>query len=133
MWSGYSLQHYDQKSVLRKFQSGDEVLVLLPVATGLQAKFSGPYVVDRKLTDTDYVIKTSDRRRKARVCHVNMLKYYSSRAGGPAPVAPIAVVAAPSPGSEEDELSERRGSVPCACLKKFRGSIKAGCVFVTFA
>uniref|UniRef100_A0A671VWW5 Gypsy retrotransposon integrase-like protein 1 n=1 Tax=Sparus aurata TaxID=8175 RepID=A0A671VWW5_SPAAU len=66
---------YDKKSVARAFQSGDRVLVLLPVVgSALQAKFSGPYLVDRQLSETDYVIRTPDRRKKTRVCHINMLK-----------------------------------------------------------
>ena len=68
---------YDQKTVSRKFQSGDKVLVLLPVSgSGLQAKCYGPYVVDRSLSDTNYVIKTPDRLKKSRVCHVNMLTVF---------------------------------------------------------
>ena len=64
----------------RTFQVGDEVLVLLPLpGLALHARFSGPYVIESKLSDTDYVVKTPDRRRKSRVCHVNMLKPYVSR------------------------------------------------------
>uniref|UniRef100_A0A3Q3SYM0 Gypsy retrotransposon integrase-like protein 1 n=1 Tax=Mastacembelus armatus TaxID=205130 RepID=A0A3Q3SYM0_9TELE len=69
--------HYDKKSVTRIFQPGDRVLVLLPiVGSRLQAKFSGPYVVNRKLSETDYVIQTPDRKKTSRVCHINMLKKY---------------------------------------------------------
>lgn len=50
---------FDKRSVARTFQSGDRVLVLLPVVgSALQAKFSGLYVTDRKLSETDYVIQT---------------------------------------------------------------------------
>uniref|UniRef100_A0AAV2IYA9 Integrase p58-like C-terminal domain-containing protein n=1 Tax=Knipowitschia caucasica TaxID=637954 RepID=A0AAV2IYA9_KNICA len=45
----------------------------------LSAKYTGPYVVKEKLSDTDYIISTLDRRRKTRVCHINMLKQYHSR------------------------------------------------------
>ncbi|KAI7808431.1 hypothetical protein IRJ41_004831 [Triplophysa rosa] len=38
--------------------------------------FSGSYVIEQKLSETDYVVGTPDRRRKKRVCHVNMLKSY---------------------------------------------------------
>lgn len=41
-----------------------------------QAKFTGPYVVKKKVSDTNYIIDTPDRRRRSRVCHVNMLKKY---------------------------------------------------------
>lgn len=53
--------NYDKKSVARIFQEGDRVLVLLlVVGSTLQAKFSGPYVVDQKLSETNYVIQTPD-------------------------------------------------------------------------
>lgn len=52
------------------------MLILLPVpGSSLLAKFCGPYTVQEKLSDTDYVIGTPDRRRK-RLCHVNLMKPY---------------------------------------------------------
>lgn len=63
---------YDKKAVVRSFEAGDQVLVLLPIpGSGLQARFSGPYVVERKLSDIDFVIYTPDRKRSSRVCHIN--------------------------------------------------------------
>ncbi len=57
-----------------------KVLVLLPiVGSALSARFSGPYEVLRKLSNTDYVICTPDRKRKFCVCHVNMLKAFHTR------------------------------------------------------
>uniref|UniRef100_A0A8C1RAG5 Integrase catalytic domain-containing protein n=1 Tax=Cyprinus carpio TaxID=7962 RepID=A0A8C1RAG5_CYPCA len=71
---------YDRKSVPRTFNKGDQVLVLLPmVGSALSARFSGPYEVVRKISNTDYVIGTPDRKRKTRVCHVNMLKTFHNR------------------------------------------------------
>ncbi|KAL0168421.1 hypothetical protein M9458_036643, partial [Cirrhinus mrigala] len=71
---------YDQKSVVRRFQPGDSVLVLLPVpGLAMQVKFSGSYVIDKRLSDTNYVICTPDRHRKSRMCHINTLKAYVSR------------------------------------------------------
>lgn len=68
---------FDKKSVNRTFNPGDRVLVLLPVpGSVLNAKFAGPYKVEQKLSDTDYVIATPDRKRRKRVCHVNMIKPY---------------------------------------------------------
>ncbi|KAL1282575.1 hypothetical protein QQF64_001378 [Cirrhinus molitorella] len=73
-------KRFDRKSVTRLIKPGDEVLVLLPVpGSALSARFAGPYVVSKKLSDTDYVIHTPDRKRKFRTCHVNMLKLYCSR------------------------------------------------------
>lgn len=67
--------HYDRKAVVRSFDPGDQVLLFLPISgSALSARFSGPYVVEEKLSDTNYVIRTPDRKRQSRVCHVNMLK-----------------------------------------------------------
>ncbi|CAI5669654.1 unnamed protein product [Oreochromis niloticus] len=71
---------YDRKAVKRHFQVGDKVLVLLPVpGSALSARFAGPYVVVRKVSETDYVLSTPERRRKTRLCHINMLKPYHDR------------------------------------------------------
>ncbi|XP_073809789.1 uncharacterized protein [Danio rerio] len=71
---------FDKKARERSFSPGDKVLVLLPVSGGsLQARYSGPYEIKRKLSDRDYVIHTSDRRKSLRVCHVNMIKPYYER------------------------------------------------------
>uniref|UniRef100_A0AAY4E6M7 ribonuclease H n=1 Tax=Denticeps clupeoides TaxID=299321 RepID=A0AAY4E6M7_9TELE len=73
-------ERYDRKAIQRSFQAGESVLVFLPVpGSPLQAKFSGPYTVEQKLSETDYVIATPERRRKTRVCHINMLKPYVMR------------------------------------------------------
>lgn len=72
---------FDKKAVARSFNPGDAVLVFMPIpGSSLSAKFFGPYEVKEKLSETNYVICTPDRRRKTRTCHVNMLKLYHSRA-----------------------------------------------------
>lgn len=71
---------FDKKSVVRNFSPGEKVLVFLPMTgSSLRAQFSGPYEVDRKISDTKYVIKTPDWKQRLRVCHVNMLKRYVSK------------------------------------------------------
>lgn len=71
---------YDRKSVARSFKPGDSVLVLLPVPKSpLHAHFAGPYVIEKKLSNTNYIVPTPDRRRKSTLCHVNMLKAYVTR------------------------------------------------------
>lgn len=56
--------HYDKKTVSRTFAPGEQVLILLPVVgSSLEARFSGPNEVERKISDTDYVVKTPDRRK----------------------------------------------------------------------
>ena len=68
---------YDRKARIRHFNEGDEVLVLLPMSGNpLQAKYSGPYKIVKRLNDVDYVIKTPDRRKGEQVCHINMLKAF---------------------------------------------------------
>lgn len=71
---------YDRKAVETQFQPGDKVLVLFPVSgSALSARFTGPYVVKSKVLDTDYIIQTPERKRKNRLCHINMLKLYHYR------------------------------------------------------
>lgn len=71
---------YDRKARTREFDTGDLVLVLLPVSgKPFQAKYQGPYKVVRQLGPVDYVIATPDKRKSERVCHVNMLKPYIQR------------------------------------------------------
>uniref|UniRef100_A0A3B3I2A9 Gypsy retrotransposon integrase-like protein 1 n=1 Tax=Oryzias latipes TaxID=8090 RepID=A0A3B3I2A9_ORYLA len=92
--------HFDRKTVVRSFQPGDQVLLLLPIlGSALSTRFSGPYIVEKKLSETNYVLKTPDRRQKTRVCHVNRMKRYCSREGetlgstassSVSPVVPIA-------------------------------------------
>lgn len=73
-------QNYDKNSVTRKFQPGDKVLAFLPVSgKPLQARYSGPYVVEKRESELNYVIVTPDRRKHKQLCHVNMLKPYNER------------------------------------------------------
>ncbi len=77
---------FDRRTELCSFQSGHRVLALLPiVGSPFQAKFAGPYTVARKISDLNYLITTPDRRKKTRLCHVNLLKpfYGSVDAGDP--------------------------------------------------
>ena len=71
---------YDRKAKSRCFEPGDRVLVLFPVVGNpLQAKYSGPYKVIKKISDTNYLVKTPDRRKETQVCHINMLKAYHEK------------------------------------------------------
>lgn len=70
-------RHLHRSAVTHDFNVGDKVLVLLPIAgSALSARFTGPYEILECLSDTDYLLNTPDRKRKSRVCHVNMLKVY---------------------------------------------------------
>ena len=111
-------RQFDKKALPRSLQTGDLVLVLLPIpGTSMSARFSGPYTIDRRLSDTDYVVRTPDRRRKTRVCHINMLKNYYTR-GDVQPetcsaplvatvAAAVSVAVSPTAVSDEDGLSLR--------------------------
>ena len=71
---------YDRKAKSRCFEPGDRVLVLFPVVGNpLEAKYSGPYKVVKKISDTNYLVKTPDRRKETQVCHINMLKAYHEK------------------------------------------------------
>ena len=72
-------QKFDKKTVKREFQVGDQVLILLPTATGsLEDKWSGPYVIEAKVNDVTYRVRTPDRRKKSRLFHINGLKQWST-------------------------------------------------------
>lgn len=114
-------RQYDTRAVARSFQPGDQVLVLLPMpGSALSARFSGPYVVQKKLSETDYVIETPDRKRKSRVCHVNMLKTYhvKEKTQITTPVLPAVAVVSDVTHSEADDdgLVLRNAPQQCARL-----------------
>ncbi len=78
---------YDQKARERVFQEGDKVLVLLSIPDEpLTAKFCGPYTIDKKVCEVDYIVCTPDRRTTKIMCHVNMLNGYFERDGDSKPV-----------------------------------------------
>ena len=61
---------YDRKAKSRCFEPGDRVLVLFPVVGNpLQAKYSGPYKVVKKISDTNYLVKTPGRRKETTVSY----------------------------------------------------------------
>ena len=71
---------YDKKAKSRSFKVGEKVLALLPIPQHpLQARYCGPYVVTRKVSNLDDVIDTPDRRKAQRLCHINMLKKYHGK------------------------------------------------------
>ena len=73
-------QWYNEKARFCTFQPGDQVLVLLPVhGQPLQAHYCGPYTIERKVNEVDYIVKTPGRQKERRMCHVNMLKLYHGR------------------------------------------------------
>ena len=77
---GKMKQTFDKNTKERSFKSGDKVLALLPVpGRPLQARYFGPYTVEKKASDLKYIITTPDRRKQKQLCHINMLKEYVDR------------------------------------------------------
>ena len=71
---------YDSKARLQEFKQGDQVLVMLPTSGNkLFAQWQGPYKVEKKVGKVNYQVNMSDRRKKLRIFHVNMLrKFFTS-------------------------------------------------------
>ena len=64
---------YDNHVIDRKFKPGHKVLALLPIpGRPLQARYFGPYTIDKKTSDLNYIINTPGRRKNKQMCHVNM-------------------------------------------------------------
>lgn len=77
------------------------MLVLFPIhGQPLQAKFSGPLMVEKKLSDVNYVILTPYSRKSSWLYQKNMLKKYYQR---DSPEAPVGVVVLP-PTEDEDDV-----------------------------
>lgn len=75
---------FDKDAKSRTFSPGDKVLVLLPIpGSALQARYSGPYVVQEKVSDQDYIVATLERQRRSRLCHINLLIPYLDRESVP--------------------------------------------------
>ncbi len=54
---------YDRSAADRHFSVGDKVLVLLLISgSALSVRFTGPYSIHQKLSNTDYVLNTPDQR-----------------------------------------------------------------------
>ena len=50
------------------------MLVLFPIAgKPLHARYQGPYIVEKKINELDYVIQTPDRRKSSQLLHINMM------------------------------------------------------------
>ena len=77
---GKMKQNFDKNTKERSFKSGDKVLAFLPIpGRPLQARYFGPYTVEKKASDINYIITTHDRRKQRQLFHINMLKEYVDR------------------------------------------------------
>ena len=69
-----------QGKMKARYDNCDKVLALLPIpGRPLQARYFGPYTIDKKTSDLNYIINTPGRRKNKQICHVNMLKQYFDR------------------------------------------------------
>ena len=99
---------YDKDARNRVFEKGEKVLVLFPMqGNPLQARYNGPYEVDSKVSDLNYVVKTPDRRKNKQLCHVNMLKKYVDRdENHPKPIAVTISESCDEDNVNKDEVTE---------------------------
>ena len=68
---------YDKNTLKQTFKPGDKALVICPIPSHpLRARFCGPHVVERKVSEVDYVVYMPERCKQRRLCHINMLKTY---------------------------------------------------------
>ena len=59
---------YDENAKEKKFMPGDRVLALLPIrGKPLHARYYGPYTVDKKISDVNYIVNTPGRRKQKTV------------------------------------------------------------------
>ena len=98
---------YYKKARYREFNPGDKVLLLLPIhGNPLQSQYSGPYKIERKVNEVDYVVNTPDRRKERRLCHINMLKPYYDKGQVKGTVAIVANCVATQESDKSQQLEE---------------------------
>ncbi|XP_071520846.1 uncharacterized protein [Panulirus ornatus] len=89
---------YDKRSRLRRFEAGDEVLLLLQQSgQPLVVLSKGSYTIIWSVRGSNYLVSTPDKRRGRRLCHVNMPKPYFSRDPPPLePKVPVCIILRPA-------------------------------------
>ena len=66
------------------------MLALLPVhGSPLKTQYCGPYTVQEKCNNVDYIISTPDRRKSRHLCNISMLKRYHNRDDKPAALVTV--------------------------------------------
>ena len=57
--------HYEETAQDRNFEPGYKVPALLPIpGRPLQLRYYGPYTVDKTLSDVNYIVNCSERRKQ---------------------------------------------------------------------
>lgn len=71
---------YDQKTIKREFHEGEEVLVLATARPNkLSVSWIGPGTIEKRLSETNYVVRMPGRTERSVIYHINMLKPYYRR------------------------------------------------------
>ena len=64
-------QLYDKDAMIRKFKSGEKVIVLLLIRCHpLHAAYCWPFVIESRLNDLNYNVNTPTTRKKRQICQV---------------------------------------------------------------
>ncbi|GBO29428.1 hypothetical protein AVEN_113598-1 [Araneus ventricosus] len=93
---------YDKNTVRRKFQVGDQGLVLATCKPNTMAvQWTGPGVIESQLSDTNYIVKMANKNDKTQIYHVNLLKRYHQR---PEKISLLISERKETPETESDEL-----------------------------
>ncbi|GFV23956.1 retrovirus-related Pol polyprotein from transposon 297 [Trichonephila clavipes] len=72
---------YDKNAIKREFSEGDLVLVLkMNRPNKLSVQWKGPGKIEKKISETNYVVSFNSYTESNQVFHVNMLKPYYKRA-----------------------------------------------------
>ena len=78
---------YDKKSKSREFKVGELVLLFDNSACRpLQAKYKGPFEIERRLGPVNYLLSTPGRKQSTKAVHVNLIKPYRGEVGSSAAV-----------------------------------------------
>ena len=94
---------YDKKAKRRSFKPEDRVLTLLPVhGSPLKARYCGPYTVQEKCNDFDYIINTPSRRKSKHLCHIKIYHLRDNVVDKPLPLASVAEKVEEEPGMNEE-------------------------------
>lgn len=109
---------YDRKTRSQSFEVGDQVLILLPVVgSPLEAQFSGPYRIEKKVGNVDYIVSTPDRRKKYRLCHINMTKPFHDTYDESKRMVESRVVGCAVLGSDPSHADDHKQSRPVGQLE----------------
>ena len=72
--------YYDQNARGKKYEVGEEVLVMLPSASSkLKSTWQGPFPIVRQVSPVDYEVDTGKHRKRLRIFHVNLLRKWKDR------------------------------------------------------